>query len=136
MPRNWRPEGIEHEPIERRMFYAHDPRTHPDTLKLLSNDPFWYVRDLVASNPSTPHDCLLKLSLEPDFRIRHDARKTLYRINAESKVPLKGNSFTQFPDNKSSLEDIIANAESTGTTPHDKTSKTKDLSIQSKERFE
>lgn len=77
MSHNWHPNNIEHEPMERRLFYASSPQTHPDVLRTLSEDPFWYIRNKAAENPSTPLECLMELSREKDFRIREAAEKTI-----------------------------------------------------------
>lgn len=71
---------IEDEPMECRLWRARDPESSPELLRILSEDSFWFVRDYVACNLSTPKDCLLKLLNEKDFRIREDAKRTLLKL--------------------------------------------------------
>ena len=94
---------IEDEPVEIRLSYAKNPQTHPELLRRLSRDPFWFVRDYVACNISTPKECLEELSLEPDFRIWHDAEKTLKKLADNS--------------HERSLSDILAAAKPVSAQP-------------------
>ena len=64
-------------PVEIRMSRAKASDTPPEVLATLSRDPFWYVRDLVASNINTPRESLEELLQDPDFRINGDAKKTI-----------------------------------------------------------
>ena len=79
---------IENEPVEIRLSRARNPDTDPELLRQLSHDRFWFVRDLVASNCSTPEECLMELMEDPDFRIRGDAEKTLGTKQEQSKSAL------------------------------------------------
>lgn len=81
---------IENEPVEIRLSWAKNPKTSPDILKRLSQDSFWFVRDYVACNSSTPRENLVILSQDPDFRIRKDAEKNLKR--KEGKVRIMSSS--------------------------------------------
>ena len=67
------------EPVETRLFYAHDKDCAPEILRVLSKDSFWFVRDFVASHMNTPEECLRELMQDPDFRVRYDAEKTLMK---------------------------------------------------------
>ena len=71
------PSEIHLEPMEIRLYHARNPDSSPEMLRALSKDKFWYIRDSVASNVSTPEDCLYNLLEEKDFRIRIDAQKNL-----------------------------------------------------------
>lgn len=68
------------EPVEHRLYLATDPNSSSDVLRQLSTDPFWFVRDRVATNTSTPEDCLQALLLDPDFRVQAEAQKTLTKL--------------------------------------------------------
>lgn len=67
--------ALEGLPVEVRLARARDPESSEDVLRHLSKDGFWFVRDYVASNPSTPKDCLEKLMRDDDFRVRTEAKK-------------------------------------------------------------
>ena len=71
------PSEIHLEPMEIRLYHARNPESSPEMLSTLAKDKFWYIRDSVAANMSTPEDCLKELLSEKDFRIRVDAEKTL-----------------------------------------------------------
>jgi len=77
------------EPVEIRLHRAKDPTTSAEELRQLSQDPFWFVRDFVASNLSTPEDCLCALMKDHDFRISCDAKKTLYKKRAALSLEQK-----------------------------------------------
>ena len=80
--------NIESEPVEIRLSRAKNPDTDPELLRQLSHDRFWFVRDLAASNRSTPEDCLMVLMEDPDFRIRVDAEKTLAAQQEQPRAAL------------------------------------------------
>ena len=75
---------IENAPVEIRMSRAKASDTPSEILECLSHDSFWFVRDLVASNPNTPISCLKNLMQDTDFRIRYDAKKTLETLHFKS----------------------------------------------------
>ena len=70
---------IESAPVEIRLSRAQAADTPPEVLKNLSRDPFWFVRDRVASNCITPPQILQELMLDPDFRVRAEAERNLFR---------------------------------------------------------
>jgi len=84
------------EPPECRLGLASDAKTPPEVLEVLSRDHFWFVRDRVAANISTPQACLQQLLQDPDFRVQMEAERTLerqaaleqHRNRAGNKAPL------------------------------------------------
>lgn len=94
------PSEIHLEPMEIRLYQARNPDSSAELLRALAKDKFWYIRDSVAANMSTPEDCLKELLQEKDFRIRVDAEKTLKKLGL-------WNDSTK----KVSLQDKICSAE-------------------------
>lgn len=64
-------------PLELCLARAQNPESSEDVLRCLSEHHFWFVRDYVASNSSTPKDCLHKLLQDEDFRVRDEAQRNL-----------------------------------------------------------
>ena len=97
---------IEKEPVECRLARAKDPETDPELLRRLSKDEFWFVRDFVASNPSTPRECLEELLQDDDFRIRGDAEKTLTKKSGLDAIiaSAAAHSFQQDQSKELSME--------------------------------
>ena len=94
------------EPVETRLFHAHDKDCSPDILRVLSKDSFWFVRDYVALNLNTPRDCLEELMKDPDFRVRVDAERTL-----EKQTTMNNSEFSGFTEDlKLPLNERIAAA--------------------------
>lgn len=74
------------EPVEIRLARAKDPRSSPNLLRMLARDEFWYVRDFVASNISTPRDSLENLLKDSDFRVRSEAERTIARLGERGSL--------------------------------------------------
>lgn len=84
---NTHPESIVGKPVEIRLAHARDLDSSPGLLKVLAKDSFWFIRDLVASNASTPIDCLAILTKDADFRVRAEAENTLSRLRLGKQDP-------------------------------------------------
>lgn len=80
------PQKLPDETVERRLTYAKYSED-PEILRALSCDSFWFVRDYTAANIHTPEDCLRNLMMDPDFRIRGEAERTLKRQGRVDKEP-------------------------------------------------
>jgi hypothetical protein len=65
---------ILNEPTEIREEVASDPNTDIETLAILSEDPDYGIRAMVAANSSTPRELLIKLSRDDAFPVRQAAR--------------------------------------------------------------
>jgi len=74
---NINPELIVDKAVEIRLAHAKDVDSSPELLKVLMEDKFWYVRDFVASNSSTPDEYLEILCNDKDFRVRDSAKRNL-----------------------------------------------------------
>ena len=72
---NINPELIVDKAVEIRLAHAKDVDSSPELLKVLMEDKFWYVRDFVASNSSTPNEYLEVLCNDIDFRVRDSAKR-------------------------------------------------------------
>lgn len=80
------PQKLLCEPVECRLTYAKYSED-AEILRSLCEDPFWFVRDYVASNRHTPEDCLNKLLQDPDFRIQGEAQRNLNKRVQSSEKP-------------------------------------------------
>lgn len=74
-------------PVEIRLSRAKAEDTPVNQLELLSKDSFWFVRDYVALNRSTPDHCLQNLLNDPVYRVRCDAERSLEKRQEISKQP-------------------------------------------------
>lgn len=70
---------------EYRLAIARRKDSPPEMLELLSHDPWWFVRDSVASNPNTSADVLKFLLDDLDFRVRTEAKNNLSNRNLLEK---------------------------------------------------
>lgn len=85
---NINPELIVDKAVEVRLAHAKDVDSSPELLKVLMGDKFWFVRDFVASNSSTPIEYLEVLCNDADFRVRDAAKRNLSMRGAFDKPAL------------------------------------------------
>lgn len=85
---NINPKLIIDKAVEIRLAHAKDVDSSPELLKVLMEDKFWYVRDFVASNSSTPNEYLEVLCNDKDFRVRDSAKRNLSMRDAFDKPAL------------------------------------------------
>jgi len=77
---------IFNEPVEIRLSRAKNKKTDPETLDVLSRDSFWFVRNFVATNPSTSFETLHFLLQDNDFRVSFEANKNLKKRGLEERI--------------------------------------------------
>lgn len=77
---------IFNEPVEIRLSRAKNKKTDTETLDALSHDSFWFVRNFVATNPSTSLETLHYLLQDDDFRVRFEANKNLKKRGLDGRI--------------------------------------------------
>ena len=74
------------EPVEIRLSRAKNKKSDLETLNILSQDRFWYVRNFVAANPSTSYETLNNLLHDDDFRVQFEAEKNLKKRGLSDRI--------------------------------------------------
>lgn len=74
------------EPVEIRLSRAKNKKSDQETLDILSHDRFWFVRNFVASNPSTSYETLQYLLQDDDFRVQFEAEKNIKKRGLSNRI--------------------------------------------------